>query len=57
MLLAIVIQINFDMLVKNKGNKVDSDYQMLRDCDMSIYMGKFKTLGTVDVTKSKLTLK
>lgn len=29
---------------------------MLRDCDMSIYMGKFKTLGNVDIAKNKLPL-
>ena len=49
MLLAIVLQDNWDNLIKFRSDKVECDFILIRNCDMAKYIDKFKQLVAVKV--------
>jgi hypothetical protein len=50
MLLSIVLHQNWEELVANRDHKLDCDFVIVRNCDMSLYKGKFTALASVDVS-------
>lgn len=50
MLLAIVLHQNWEELGVIRDQKIDCDFVIVRNCDMSLYKGKFMALASVDVS-------
>lgn len=52
MLLAIVLQENFEVLLRNGNASImENDYLIIKNCNLAAYGVKFKKLATVNVAQ------